>query len=84
MTGYSGNPLAKKLGIKEGFRVALVNAPVNFQNELGSLPDGVTIASPSQKRLDLILFFAESQADLSKNFARLVAKLALSGMLWIA
>ncbi len=84
MSGYSGTPLAKKLGIKEGFRIALVNAPANFQDELGSFSAGATIVSPSQKRLDLILFFAESQSDLSKNFAKLAAKLTPTGMLWIA
>jgi hypothetical protein len=83
MTGYSGIPLAKKLGIRAGVCVALVNAPANFQDELGSLPAGATIVSSSQKLLDLILFFAESQSELSKNFAKLAAKLTPTGMLWI-
>ncbi len=52
MAGYSGTPLAKKLGIKEGFRVALINAPMNFQEELGSLPEeamlGLTQALKNQ------------------------------------
>ena len=84
MTGYSGTPLAKKLGIKENFRVALVNAPENFQDKLGSLPAGTIIILPSQKQIDLILYFAESALELSKNFAKIAAKLALNGMLWVA
>jgi len=43
--GYSGTPLAKKLGIKEGFAVAAVNAPANFEELLSPLPDGVTISA---------------------------------------
>ncbi len=48
MAGYSSTPLAKKLGIKEGSRIALVNAPKDFQAELGELPDKVEFV----KRLD--------------------------------
>ena len=84
MTGYSGTPLAKKLGIKEEYRIALVNAPANFQDELGALPEGAMLVPQSQKSLDLVLFFARSRAELSKNFNKLAAKLAPGGMLWIA
>jgi len=41
--GYSGTPLAKKLGIKEGFAVAAVNAPANYEELLSPLPAGVEI-----------------------------------------
>jgi hypothetical protein len=40
MAGYSGTPLPKKLCIKEGARVALVNAPPDFEKALGALPEG--------------------------------------------
>jgi len=55
MIGYLGTPLAKKLGIKDGFRVALVNSPAKFQDELGTLSAETKLVSPSQKRLDFIL-----------------------------
>lgn len=84
MAGYSSTPLAKKLGIKEGHRMALINSPVNFQDELGSLPEGAMLVPQSLKSLDLVVFFAKSQAELSKNFNKLAAKLAPSGMLWVA
>ena len=84
MAGYSGTPLAKKLGIKEGHRIALINAPVNFQDELGPLPEGAMLVPQLLKSLDLVVFFAKSQAELSKNFNKLAAKLAPSGMLWVA
>jgi hypothetical protein len=43
MAGYSGTPYAKKLGIKKDLAIALVNAPKDFQSELGELPDNVRV-----------------------------------------
>ncbi len=84
MAGYSGTPLPKKLGIKENSRVMLVNAPDGFQKELGELPDGVEIANKGNKPFDLILFFAESERALQKEFSKLAGKIVRNGMLWIA
>jgi hypothetical protein len=82
--GYSGTPLVKKLGIKEGFRVALVGAPDRFQSELEDLPHGVSFVTSFQEQLDFVLFFAKTRAELTRNFSRLAAKLQPAGMLWIA
>jgi hypothetical protein len=84
VTGYSGTPLAKKLGIKEGYRIALVNAPQNFADELGPLPAGVLIVQRLQPSLNLILFFAASQSELTRRFAELARRLVSNGMLWVA
>ena len=84
MAGYSGTPLSKKLGIKEGFRVALVGAPTGFRRELVDLPKQVSFVTSLEDDLDLILFFTKSRAELSANFSRLSSKLAPAGMLWIA
>ena len=85
MAGYSGTPLTKKLGFKEGFRVGFVNPPKGFQRELGPLPTDVKITvGLLTKPLDLILLFADSQQTLKKEFPRLAQKLAENGMLWIA
>jgi len=84
VTGYSGTALAKKLGIKEGYRIALVNAPQNFADELGPLPAGVVVVQRLQPSLNLILFFAASQSELSKRFPELVKRLVANGMLWVA
>ena len=83
MAGYSGTPLAKKLGIKEGSRIALVNAPKDFQSELGELPDGVKFLKPATKSLDIILFFVLSEKTL-RDFAKLADRLTANGMIWIA
>lgn len=84
MAGYSGTPLVKKLGIKEGFRVALVGAPDGFRRELEGLPDKVSFVTSVQGQLDFILFFAKTRSELTINFSRLAARLTPTGMLWIS
>ena len=84
MAGYSGTPLAKKIGIKEGSRIALVNAPEDFQFEPKELPDNVEFVKPTTKSLDIILFFVTTERTLAKDFSKLAARLTANGMIWIA
>jgi hypothetical protein len=84
MAGYSGTPLAKKLGIKEGSRIALVNAPQDFESELGELPDNVQFIKRPTKSLDIILLFVLTERALVRDFAKLAATLVSNGMIWIA
>ena len=84
MAGYSSTPLAKKLGIKEGSRVALVHAPADFQETLGKLPDKVEFVNKPTNSLDIILFFVTTERVLARDFARLAKKLVTNGMIWIA
>jgi hypothetical protein len=84
MAGYSGTPLAKKLGIKEGSRIALVNAPKDFQSEFGELPEGVKFLKPSIKCRDLILVFVLSEQALAREFSKLAERITANGMIWIA
>jgi len=67
MAGYSATPLAKKLGIKSGFELAFVNAPVGFSQEL-ELPPDVNISSRSQKPIDFALLFVKSEQELKQTF----------------
>ena len=84
MAGYSGTPLPKKLGIKEGSRIALINAPKGFEAELGELPDNVEFIKRPTKSLDIILFFVLTERALARDFAKLAAKITANGMMWIA
>jgi hypothetical protein len=84
MAGYSGTPLPKKLGIKEGSRIALVNAPTDFESTLGELPNTVEFIKRPTKSLDIILFFVLNERALTRDFAKLAAKLTANGMIWIA
>ena len=76
--------MPKKLGIKEGTRVALVNAPKDFESELGELPDNVEFIKRPTKSLDIILFFVLSERALTRDFAKLATKLKANGMMWIS
>ena len=84
MAGYSSTPLAKKLGIKEGSRIGLVNAPKGFQSELGDLPQNVEFVALLTNSLDIILFFVLTQRELARDFSNLAKKLVSNGMIWIA
>ena len=84
MAGYSGTPLVKKLGIKQGARVTLVNAPDDFLATLGELPDDVKFLKATSKALDFILCFVLSERILVRDFAKLAQRLDSNGMIWIA
>jgi hypothetical protein len=86
IAGYSGTPLAKKLGIKAGHDVALVNAPPDFADLLAPLPEEVTLhADPrGRSRFDIILFFTRDWAALAGQFPRLANRLTPAGGLWVA
>ena len=62
MAGYSGTPLPKKLGIKDGTRLALLASPKGFK--LAPLPAGVEIRTQARGKLDVILFFATRRREL--------------------
>lgn len=83
MAGYSGTPLPKKLGIKEGSRVALINAPKDFAREL-ELPDNAQIVTRVTKPLDIALLFVLTERALLRDFDTLAKKLATNGMIWVA
>ena len=82
MAGYSGTPLVKKIGIKPGHRLAIVNPPPGFEKELAPLPDGVVNAGRAP--LDVAILFAGNRAALEKSLGKLAAQLAPAGMLWVA
>ena len=82
MAGYSGTPLPKKLGIKDGFRVWFVNAPDDF-DEILNLPADTRVILTTTKPLDLILFFTKSAIELRRKFVATSQKLTANGMLWV-
>jgi hypothetical protein len=85
MAGYSGTPLAKKLGIKEGHRVALLGAPRGFERTLAGLPAGVGFARKiGRTPFDVIVAFFKTGSDLRKRFSALAVALDEAGGLWIA
>ena len=83
MAGYSGTPLVKKLGIKAGAVVALVDAPPDFERTLGDLPEGAMLTRRSRARRDLTIWFTGTSKDLERGIKRMAAQVGDGGM-WIA
>ena len=84
MAGYSGTPLPKKLGVKPGHRVALLDMPADVKAELKADLARCQMANGSVGPLDLAMIFVKTQADMKKQFSRLAKQLAPAGMLWVS
>lgn len=87
MAGYSGTPLAKKLGIKDDFRAALLHVPDNVKAELRDALGKCRIhriSGDTDRDLDFIFLFAKSRAGLELELAPAAKTLAPAGMLWIS
>ena len=84
MAGYSGTPLARKLGIKEGSRVALLGAPDGFDAELAPLPDGVKVLRRLAPDLDVVLLFVTGRRDLERRFPAAAEAVRPAGGCWVA
>jgi len=87
MPGYSGTPLAKKLGIKDDFRAALLHVPDDVKTELRDALGKCRIQRGSilaTRDLDFIFLFAKSRAGLELELVPAAKALAPAGMLWIS
>ena len=84
MAGYSGTPLAKKLGIKPGSRVLLAGEPDNYRKLIEPLPDGVTFESRLSDSTHIVHVFSAKKAELAKALKSYRAKLAADGAVWVS
>ena len=82
MAGYSDTPLAEKLGIKEGARLAILGAPDGFT--IDSLPPAVDVRTSARGVHDVILSFHTARAELAKRLPSLMRALDVDGGLWIS
>lgn len=82
--GYSGTPLAKKLGIRAGDTVALVGAPEGFEDELEGLPDNVELRRRAGGKPEVVILFTTKASDLERRFPTLAKSVFPAGGLWIA
>lgn len=81
--GYSGTPLAKKIGVRPGHRLALVHRPDGWQ--IPDLPAGCESADAAGSAdADVVVAFFRSFADLAAEAGGLARELANSALLWIA
>jgi len=84
MPGYSGTPLPKKLGIKDGFQISLKDAPAEVLAELKPSLEKCKVARDARTPLDFAMLFTKSAASLKKEFQRIGKNLTPAGMLWIS
>jgi len=82
--GYSGTPLAKKLGFKPGQRVAVIGAPPDYGKLLAPLPDGVDLAAMVGKSTDVVHFFTTSKAELTKKLVAWLKLLPADAAIWVS
>jgi len=84
MPGYSGTPLPKKLGIKDGLCVSLIDAPAEVIAELKPSLGNCKIAKEGKTPLDFAMLFTKSGTALKREFGRITKNLAPAGMLWVS
>ena len=84
MAGYSGTPLAKKLGFKPGHRVRTSNAPDNYLDLVSPRPDGVKISATLRKDIDIWHFFTKSEAVLEAALPKMRSAVRQDGMIWVS
>ena len=82
--GYSGTPLAQKLGYKPGFRVHLDNAPDDYVQLVSPLPDDVQFLIKLTDELDLIHVFTDQAKALAPKLKRYMKKIKPAGVIWVS
>jgi hypothetical protein len=84
IVGYSGTPLAKKLGVKESSRVLLVGAPPSFVQVLEPLPNAVQFDDKLSQATDIVHVFATRNEALKNELTRLRKRLRSNAMVWVS
>jgi hypothetical protein len=82
--GYSGTPLEKKLGMKEGFKVRLVNQPDYYLSLFAELPENIDFLKDKKTKKNLIHYFTKQAKDLYKDIVSLRNEIEPNGMIWIS
>lgn len=83
-SGYSGTPLGKKLGIKEGFAIKLVNAPGYYLELFSDFPPNTKIIKDAKTRTNFIHFFPANAEELHNKIVVLKNQLQPNGMIWVS
>jgi hypothetical protein len=84
MAGYSGTPLAVKLGIKAGTTLRAIHAPDGYRELLAPLPDGARIVTGARARADLVHHFATRRAELAKALRSYRDQLDAATPVWVS
>jgi hypothetical protein len=82
MAGYSGTPLPRKLGIKEGKTVGILNMPNYYDLDLGELPSDVEVHR-TELPADIFIVFADRADEAERGFQRAITYLPADGAIWV-
>lgn len=82
--GYSGTPLAKKLGIVEGTRLLVVDGPHDYDELVSPLPPRVARATRLDAKTDVVHLFAKSRAALTRSLADYRKRMRSDGVVWVS
>src|SRR3982751_2854188 len=82
--GYSGTPLAKKLGIKQGFNILLINAPEHYFSLFTDLPGDLHFNNHSSSPKDLIHFFTKQKDEYTRILPALKTQIKPNGIIWVS
>jgi predicted DNA-binding antitoxin AbrB/MazE fold protein len=75
-------PLFKKLNLKEGMRIVVLNYPDSFNGELDSIKKGFEVSTTATKKIDFVLIFVTEQKEINKHFKAVHKKLIGDAILW--
>lgn len=84
VAGYSGTPLARKLGYKASMCACVIDAPETYMASLSPLPEGVTFAVDLEDDLDLLHVFIKERDELEKLLPDWQSAIKRDGMIWIS
>lgn len=84
MAGYSGRPLAAKLGIKPGWRVLARSPPQGYRELLEGLPEAVTLGEDLPGEVEMVHLFTRSRADLAAALPELLSRIRQDGAIWVS
>lgn len=84
IAGYSGTPLAKKLGIKEGFKIRLVNQPEYYFDLFDDLPKNLENVNDKKVKKNFIHYFTKQVEDLKNDIVSLRNEIEQNGIIWVS
>jgi hypothetical protein len=84
MAGYSGTPLAKKLGIRPAMTVTVINEPANYRQLLSEGADGVEFSNRMRTDSSFVHFFTTRRSELEKELSRLRKKIPDTSTIWVS
>ena len=84
MAGYSGTPLAQKLGIKPGMTVVVLNGPANYRKLLGSIAKSTKFSDSTSNGAEFVHLFVSKRSDFERTIGQLRKKVADSAVVWVS